>query len=122
MMGAWGKFAREGSPGSVAGTPWPPFSRQAPHTMVLDSGEFVRIEAKELTLDALLQAASAPSPLSAVERCLLTWELLINIGRPNIQSTHAGMMVNVLLSILVKRSVKFNRVWCPNTVQQHCPE
>ena len=82
MMGAWGKFAREGSPGSVAGTPWPPFSRQAPHTMVLDSGESVRIEAKELTLDALLQAASAPSPLSAVERCLLTWELLINIGRP----------------------------------------
>jgi len=82
MMRAWGHFAREGAPGPVGDEAWLPFSTEAPHTMVLDSADRHRLETEQVSLASVLQGASQPSSLSATERCLLVWELLINIGRP----------------------------------------
>lgn len=81
MMGAWGRFARSGNPAGD-GHPWPPFSSRAPHTLVFDSGEALVVEARETTLDGLLQEAAEASPLSELEQCLMVWELVVNIGEP----------------------------------------
>ena len=82
MMSAWARFARQGDPGAVAGQAWPPFVPDAPHTLILDSADSIRIEAQGESLDALLQEAAGESPLNATERCLLVWELVTNIGQP----------------------------------------
>ncbi len=82
MMSAWANFARHGDPGAVAGQAWPPFVTEAPHTLILDSADRIRVEAQGESLDALLQEAAGESPLNATERCLLVWELVTNIGQP----------------------------------------
>lgn len=83
MMSAWGNFARDGQPGIVDGMPWPEFAPRSPHVMILDSGDAMRVDAKGVYLDELLQEAASPSaPLSSVERCILVWEMLTNIGEP----------------------------------------
>ena len=82
MMKAWGNFARTGEPGAVGGKPWPPYSSRAPHIMILDSADQHGVTVDSQTLDGLLQELSGRSPLSSLERCLLAWELVVNIGRP----------------------------------------
>lgn len=82
MMSAWGEFARSGQPGPVDGKPWPPYSARAPHVMILDSADQHGVIVESLTLDGLLQELAAQSPLSDTERCLVAWELVVNIGRP----------------------------------------
>lgn len=82
MMTAWGNFARSGYPGAVGGKPWPAYSARAPHVMVLDSADQHGVMVESLTLNGLLKDLSGQSPLSALERCLLAWELVVNIGRP----------------------------------------
>ncbi len=82
MMSAWADFARRGEPGAVAGQSWPPFVPEAPHTLILDTPDNIRVEARGESLDALLQEAAEESPLAATERCLLVWELVTNIGQP----------------------------------------
>ena len=82
MMGAWGNFARTGQPGKVRGHPWPLFTEGAPHTLIFDSPDNDWLIAEGPTLDGLLREAAAPSMLTDLERCLLVWELLTNIGNP----------------------------------------
>lgn len=83
MMQAWGTFAREGQPGAVAGKSWPPFSANAPHTMIFDGIEGSRVAMDSPTLGQLLREIEAPSSLSADERCLLVWEMVTNIASPS---------------------------------------
>ncbi len=82
MMSAWGHFAREGRPGAVQGQPWSRYSTEAPVTMVLDSlGRSHPISGRE-TLEALLAEVQAPSMLAPLQRCLMVWDTVVNIGRP----------------------------------------
>jgi len=85
MMTAWGNFARTGNPGEVRGKPWPMFTDRAPHTVLFDSpgGEWLIAEGP--TLEGLLREAAEPSMLTGLERCLLVWELVTNIGDPAYQ-------------------------------------
>ena len=82
MMTAWGNFARDGLPGSVANQAWPPFVSSAPHTLVLDSPEAIEVVIASPSLDGLLQEIAAPSALNATERCILVWEMVTNIANP----------------------------------------
>jgi len=82
MMSAWGNFARSGNPGQIRGRPWPLFTESAPHTMLLDSPGGDWLTAEGPTLAGLLHEATEPSMLSALEQCLLVWELVTNIGNP----------------------------------------
>jgi len=50
--------------------------------MILDSADQHGVTVDSQTLDGLLQELSGRSPLSSLERCLLAWELVVNIGRP----------------------------------------
>ncbi len=93
MMTAWGNFARDGRPGTVAGQAWPPFVAAAPHTLVLDSPEAVDVVIASPSLESLLQEIEAPSMLNSTERCILVWEMLTNIGNPGYSDYarwHAG--------------------------------
>jgi len=83
MMTAWSNFARGGDPGVVDGKVWPEYTPRAPHVMVLDSGDALRVDARGVSLSELLQEAAQPdAPLTATERCILVWEMLTNIGEP----------------------------------------
>ncbi len=82
MMSAWGRFAKQGSPGDVQGKAWPPFMAAAPHTMVLDVSEAAGVSGESDSLDSLLQEVAASTLLSDAEACILVWEMLTNIGAP----------------------------------------
>ena len=81
-MAAWGNFARTGHPGQVRGNPWPLFTDVAPHTIIFDSPGEDWLTVESPTLEGLLREAAEPSMLSDLERCLLVWELVTNIGNP----------------------------------------
>lgn len=82
MMKAWGQFARSGSPGTVRDLAWPKYSAQSPRVMVLDAGESsAQLITDSPGLDGLLdEVASASSPLSDIETCMLVWELVTVVG------------------------------------------
>ncbi|EED33398.1 fatty acyl-CoA hydrolase, medium chain (Thioesterase B) [gamma proteobacterium NOR5-3] len=82
MMGAWGQFARTGSPGSVKGISWPKFASGTPEVMVLDAGaDEPKLLRDSPGLDGLLsEVASTPSTLNDTETCMLVWELLTTVG------------------------------------------
>ncbi len=82
MMAAWGNFARTGNPGQVRGNPWPLFTDMAPHTIIFDSPDEDWLTVASPTLEGLLREAAEPSMLTDLERCLLVWELVTNIGNP----------------------------------------
>lgn len=82
MMGAWGHFARSGSPGAVGNLGWPKYSTQNPSVMVLDAGAAsAQLITDSPGLDGLLnEVASTASLLSDIETCMLVWELVTVVG------------------------------------------
>ena len=50
--------------------------------MVLDGVADIRVDMASPTLGQLLREIEAPSSLDSAERCLLTWEMVTNIGQP----------------------------------------
>ena len=83
MMTAWGNFARSGSPGTVKGDPWAPFSSRAPHYMVLDSLGKHALRADVSSIDEILADVADTTLLDAQERCILAWELATALGDPS---------------------------------------
>ena len=83
MMTAWANFARSGSPGTVKGDPWAPFSSRAPHYMVLDSLGKHALRADVSSIDEILADVADTTLLDAHERCILAWELATALGDPS---------------------------------------
>ncbi|MFM7273240.1 MAG: carboxylesterase/lipase family protein, partial [Gammaproteobacteria bacterium] len=81
MMQHWARFAREGKPAEPAA--WPAFRADAPFFLRLDSDEGnvgTRESADFESLLAEIADASLPDPL---ERCMLLWDTLVNVGQPD---------------------------------------
>jgi len=82
MMSAWGRFAHTGSPGAVQGESWARYTLESPVTMQLDSlGRSHQVSGRE-TLQGLLDEMESPSMLTPMQRCLMLWDTVVNIGRP----------------------------------------
>ena len=91
MMTAWANFARSGSPGTVKGDPWAPFSSRAPHYMVLDSLGKHALRADVSSIDEILADVADTTLLDAHERCILAWELATALGDPSYGTYGVGM-------------------------------
>ncbi len=83
MMEAWGEFAKTGAPSFEKGPIWPHYHVDNPFFMRLDVRPNLILSKEVVTLQDLLDDVSETNLLSTLESCLLVWELLTTVGRPD---------------------------------------
>ncbi|MDG0969185.1 MAG: carboxylesterase family protein [Porticoccaceae bacterium] len=84
MMGAWGSFARNGDPDVVLPLKWTRFTSQNPAYLHLDKDELLKMDTELHSLQSLLDSISIDIIPSDLEKCLIVWESLVNVGDPDI--------------------------------------
>ena len=84
MMNAWGSFARNGDPDVVLPLNWTRFTTQNPAYLHLDKDELLKMDTELYSLQSLLDSISIDTIPSDLEKCLIVWESLVNVGDPDI--------------------------------------
>jgi para-nitrobenzyl esterase len=83
MMSAWGSFAHTGKPEIAGGPSWPRYDSALPAFMRLDVGDALAMSDDVPDRAALLNRVAKTTALTALEQCLLVWELVTAVGVPD---------------------------------------
>ena len=83
MMSAWGSFAHTGKPEIAGGPSWPRYDSALPAFMRLDVGDALAMSDDVPDRAALLDRVAETTALTALEQCLLVWELVTAVGVPD---------------------------------------
>ncbi|MBV32370.1 MAG: carboxylesterase [Porticoccaceae bacterium] len=84
MMMAWSDFARFGSPNKRLPLNWEKYSQGRGDFLKLDKDEDLKMGSETETMDSLLKKVADSVFLGPIQKCLLVWESLVNIGDPDI--------------------------------------
>ncbi len=83
MMSAWGSFAYTGNPQVAGGPTWPRYNSTSPAFMRLDVGDALAMSDDVTNRNELLERVADSLVLTALEQCLLVWELVTAVGMPD---------------------------------------
>lgn len=84
FMNIWGDFAHSGVPDKSLEFEWQRYNSKTKPYVRLDRDEYLGLQFETETLDTLLAGIAADSNASHIEKCLLVWETLINIGNADV--------------------------------------
>ena len=84
FINVWGDFALSGIPDQSLDFEWQRYNSKTKPYVRLDRDEFLGLQFETETLDTLLAGIAADTNASHLEKCLLVWETLINIGNADI--------------------------------------
>ncbi|EAS47656.1 carboxylesterase, type B [gamma proteobacterium HTCC2207] len=84
FMNIWGDFAHSGVPDKSLDFEWQRYNSKTKPYVRLDRDEHLGLQFETETLDTLLAGIAADSNASHIEKCLLVWETLINIGNADV--------------------------------------
>ena len=84
FINVWGDFAHSGIPDKSLDFEWQRYNSKTKPYVRLDRDEFLELQFETETLDTLLAGIAADTNASHIEKCLLAWETLINIGNADI--------------------------------------
>ena len=84
FMNVWGDFAHSGVPDKSLDFEWQRYNSKTKPYVRLDRDEYLGLQFETETLDTLLAGIAADSNASHIEKCLLVWETLINIGNADV--------------------------------------
>ena len=84
MMMAWSDFARFGSPDKRLPLNWEKYNQDRGKFLKLDKDEDLKMGFETETMDSLLKKVADSVFLGPIQKCLLVWESLVNIGDPDI--------------------------------------
>jgi para-nitrobenzyl esterase len=80
MMSAWADFAKTANPSASIPVVWPIYNEQSATFMRLDINDLLRTDSEKYTLDSLLEEVLSKPEATQLEKCLMVWESLVNIG------------------------------------------
>ncbi|GIR40645.1 MAG: hypothetical protein CM15mP51_14250 [Porticoccaceae bacterium] len=80
MMSAWADFAKTANPSASIPVVWPMYNEQSATFMRLDRNDLLRTDSEKYTLDSLLEEVLSKPEATQLEKCLMVWESLVNIG------------------------------------------
>ena len=86
IMSAWSNFALSGTPDSGLNIRWDKFTSSAPTYVHLDKDDLLRSDTEAYSMGSLLDSLSEHPVPTALEKCLIVWESLINVGDPDLEA------------------------------------
>jgi para-nitrobenzyl esterase len=86
VMRAWSDFAKGLGPGDRLDVDWRPFSREAQHYVHLDRDDALRLDSESETMVTLLDTLKEHKVATDLEKCLIVWESLVNVGDADVAS------------------------------------
>ena len=84
FMDVWGDFAHSGIPDQSLDFEWQRYNSKTKPYVRLDRDEFLSLQFETETLDTLLAGIAADNNASHMEKCLLAWETLTNVGSADV--------------------------------------
>ena len=84
FMDVWGDFAHSGIPDQSLDFEWQRYNSKTKPYVRLDRDEFLSLQFETETLDTLLAGIAADNNASHMEKCLLLWETLTNVGSADV--------------------------------------
>ena len=84
MMSAWADFAKTANPSESIPVVWPMFNEKDSTFMRLDKKDLLRTDSEKYVLDSLLEEVLSKPEATQLEKCLMVWESLVNIGDVNL--------------------------------------
>ena len=89
MMEAWSDFARFGNPNKRLPLNWEKYNQNRGEFLILDKDEDLEMGYETETMGSLLKKVADSVLLGSLQKCLLVWESLVNIGDPDINLYNA---------------------------------
>lgn len=89
IMSAWSNFALSATPDSGLSVSWDKFTSSAPTYVHLDKDDLLRSDTEPHSMGSLLNTLSEHPVPTALEKCLIVWESLINVGDPDLKAIQA---------------------------------
>jgi para-nitrobenzyl esterase len=84
VMSAWSSFSSSATPDTGSLVQWNAFESDVPAFIHLDKNDLLRMDIETETMDSLLLAISDDPVPTDLEKCLIVWESLINVGDPDL--------------------------------------
>lgn len=80
FMNIWGDFARSGEPDKSLAFAWQAYNSASKPYVRLDKDDLLGLDFETETLDSLLAKIADNTHADAINKCIMVWETLINIG------------------------------------------
>jgi len=80
FMNVWGDFATFGTPDKSLGFAWQAYTSAQKAYVHLDKDELLALDFESETLTSLLAKIAENTHANSIEKCLMIWETLINVG------------------------------------------
>ena len=84
IMSAWSSFSSAATPDIGSPLQWNAFESAMPAFIHLDKNDLLRMGVESKSMDSLLGAIVDHPVPTDLEKCLIVWESLINVGDPNV--------------------------------------
>lgn len=85
-MATWSNFARSGIPDTGASLQWSRFTTANPVYIHLDKDDLLRTNVEDKTMTSLLNSIADHSSSTDLEKCMIVWESLVNVGDPQVDA------------------------------------
>ena len=89
IMGAWSNFALSAIPDLGPTVSWDKFTSSAPTYVHLDKDDLLRSDTEAHSMESLLDSLSEHPVPTDLEKCLIVWESLVNVGDPDLEAVQA---------------------------------
>jgi para-nitrobenzyl esterase len=80
FMNIWGDFATSGEPDKSLAFEWQAYNSSSKAYLRLDKDDLLGLDFETETLDSLLAKIAENTHADSVDKCIMVWETLINIG------------------------------------------
>jgi para-nitrobenzyl esterase len=97
FMNIWGDFAASGTPDTSLGFNWQAYSNAKKAYLRLDKDDLLGLDFESETLSSLLAKIAQDTHADSIEKCMMVWETLVNVGDrdiPRYKSWNNGQCVN----------------------------
>jgi para-nitrobenzyl esterase len=89
MMSVWGDFARSSNPATRLSSNWLQYTKDQRYFLRLDKDRDLGLDSERDDMDSLLLKIANTDVASELEKCIIAWESLINVGNPEIERYQA---------------------------------
>ncbi len=86
IMSAWSSFSSAATPDIGSPLQWNAFESAMPAFIHLDKNDLLRMGVESKSMESLLGAIVDHPVPTDLEKCLIVWESLINVGDPNVDA------------------------------------
>jgi len=86
IMSAWSSFSSAATLDIGSPLQWNAFESAMPAFIHLDKNDLLRMGVESKSMDSLLGAIVDHPVPTDLEKCLIVWESLINVGDPNVDA------------------------------------